>query len=95
MVGRCCISASRPLTVWEFPNPFDTGSARSWTAQELVRYTFAALQAWARERELGRQVGETAQEFAERVAGEVPPLEEGARRLAGLPRFQSEVLARQ
>jgi hypothetical protein len=49
---------------------------------ELVRYSFEALQAWARERKLERQPGETPLEFAERLAQELPALEEGVRRLA-------------
>jgi hypothetical protein len=74
----------RALPFSAFPNPFETGAARRWSAQELVRYTFAAFGAWARERDLGRLSGETAQEFAERVGEEVPALEAPARRLAGL-----------
>jgi hypothetical protein len=51
---------------------------------ELVRYTFAAAQAWARERDLGRQIGETPLEFAGRVGREVPALEADLQRLAVL-----------
>jgi hypothetical protein len=68
----------------DFANPFDSGAAGRWPARELVKYTFAALQAWARERDLGRQPGETPQEFSERVAGEVPALEADVCRLAAL-----------
>jgi hypothetical protein len=67
-----------------FANPFETGRADALSARELVRYTFAALEAWAREHDLGRRPGETAQELAERVAGEVPALEAEVRRLAAL-----------
>ena len=38
----------------------------------------------ARERDLGRQPGETPLEFADRVGGEVPSLEADLRRLAAL-----------
>jgi hypothetical protein len=72
----------RPFS--SYPNPFQDGSAASMTAKELVRYTFAAVQAWARERDLGRQPGETALEFVERVCGEVPPLEDALRVLVML-----------
>ena len=51
---------------------------------ELIRYTFAAVQAWARERDLGRQPGETPLEFAQRVGMEVPALEADLNRLAVL-----------
>jgi hypothetical protein len=67
-----------------FPNPFDTGTAGRWPARQLVRYTFEAVQAWARERDLGRQVGETPLEFSGRVGGEVPALEAELRQLAAL-----------
>jgi hypothetical protein len=67
-----------------FPNPFETGAARRWPPQELVRYTFAAVQAWARERDLGRQAGETALEFVRRVGDEVPALEAELLRIADL-----------
>jgi hypothetical protein len=72
---------------------------------ELIRYTFAAAQAWARERDLGRQPGETPLEFAGRVGAEVPALEADLHRLAvlyaravyargGLPSDSVELLRR-
>jgi hypothetical protein len=66
-----------------FPNPFAGGPAGMATP-ELVKYSFAALQAWARERDLGRQPGETALEFTERLGDELPALEAELRRLAAL-----------
>ncbi len=50
----------------------------------MVSYTFAATEAWARERGLSRPQGETALEFAHRVGDEVPALEEDLLKLAGL-----------
>jgi hypothetical protein len=67
-----------------FSNPFENGSTRRMAAAELIRYTFAAVQAWARERDLGRQPGETALEFVERVSNEVPALEDALRPLVML-----------
>jgi hypothetical protein len=67
-----------------FEDPFESGAAGRWTARELVRYTFAALEAWARERDLGRQDGETALEFCERLAQADPSLAADVRRLASL-----------
>jgi hypothetical protein len=64
-----------------FRNPFDGGRSRM-ELPELIRYTFAAAQAWARERDLGRQPGETPLEFADRVGAEVPALEADLQRLA-------------
>jgi hypothetical protein len=65
-------------------NPFVDGSAERRSPQELLRYTFAALQAWAWEHDLGRQIGETPLEFADRLGGEIPALEAAVRRLAAL-----------
>ncbi|HTU22824.1 MAG TPA: DUF4129 domain-containing protein, partial [Gemmataceae bacterium] len=64
-----------------FRNPFTGGRSRM-AMPELIRYTFAAVQAWARERDLGRQLGETPLEFAGRVGAEVPALEKDLERLA-------------
>lgn len=66
-----------------FRNPF-AGGRIGMAAPELIRYTFAATQAWARERDLGRQPGETPLEFADRVGAEVPGLEADLHRLATL-----------
>ena len=85
-----------------FRNPFAGGRSRM-AMPELIRYTFAAVQAWARERDLGRQLGETPLEFAGRVGAEVPALEKDLDRLAvlyaravyargGLPADSLEVL---
>jgi hypothetical protein len=67
-----------------FSNPFADGRAGRLSPRELIRYTFAAVQAWARERGLGRQPGETPLEFVQRVSGEVPTLEDELRRLVML-----------
>jgi hypothetical protein len=72
----------RPFS--SFPNPFLNGTAEWRTPGDLVRYSFEALQAWARERDLGRQPGETPLEFVQRLGSEVPALETDARRLATL-----------
>jgi hypothetical protein len=85
-----------------FRNPFAGGRNRM-AMPELIRYSFAAAQAWARARDLGRQPGETPLEFAGRVGAEVPALEKDLNRLAvlyaravyargGLPADSMEVL---
>jgi hypothetical protein len=71
-----------PLPFSSFPDPFQSGRAGRMSPSELVHYSFEALQAWAQEHKLARQPGETPLEFAERLAEEVPVLEEGVRRLA-------------
>jgi hypothetical protein len=72
----------RPFSA--FANPFATGEAAGMSPQELLRYTFEALQAWAWERDLGRQQGETPLEFANRLAEEFPAFGVEVRRLAYL-----------
>jgi hypothetical protein len=73
---------ARPFA--DFSNPFSDGTAGGRSPRELVRYTFAAFEAWARERHLDRGDGETPLEFARRVGAEVPPVEDDARSLADL-----------
>lgn len=75
---------SRETPFSSFSNPFDDGRAESTSARELVRYSFAALEAWAREHSMARREDETALEFVARLGGEVPSLEAEARRLAQL-----------
>ncbi len=63
----------RPFATYS--NPFRDGSSDWQATEELVRLTFEALEAWAREHDLPRQPEETPLEFTHRVAQEVPPLE--------------------
>lgn len=67
-----------------FSDPFVSGAAARMSPEELVRYSFAALEAWAWQRHLGRETGETPLEFVHRVASEVPALEAEVRRLGDL-----------
>ncbi len=76
--------AERVVPFSAFANPFETGRAERMTPRQLVRYSFEALEAWARERDLARQAGETALEFAQRLGNEVPALEAPAQQLAQL-----------
>ena len=52
-----------------FNNPFASGAAQQMQPEELVRYTFEALEAWAFEQNLERMQDQTPLEFA-RVVGE-------------------------
>lgn len=67
-----------------YRNPFLDGRAARLSPDEVVRYSFAALEAWAYERGLGRHADETPMEFAQRLGEDLPGLEADARRLAGL-----------
>ena len=73
-----------PAPFSAFRNPFlyETGAGRS--PEELVCYSFDALQAWAREHGVERQPDETPLEFTERFCQETPGLETETRRLVGL-----------
>jgi hypothetical protein len=72
----------RPFAL--FRNPFSDGTANRYSPEELVRYSFEALEAWAWEQHLGRQADDTPLEFADRIAMETPPLAADCRRLAAL-----------
>lgn len=74
--------AHRPFSA--YPDPFLTGHAGEWPIEELVRYSFEALEAWARENGCPRTPEQTPHEFAEQIAAQVPSLAREARRLAGL-----------
>ncbi|MBY0460943.1 MAG: DUF4129 domain-containing protein, partial [Gemmataceae bacterium] len=62
----------RPPPFSEYSNPFADGSADDRDPVELIAYTFEALDAWAWDRESGREPAETPLEFARRL-GEVFP----------------------
>jgi hypothetical protein len=72
----------RPFS--SFANPFRDGAARRLSPEELVHYTFEALEAWGREHDLSRTPEETALEFARRIGEAIPPLDADVKRLAGL-----------
>ncbi len=52
----------RPFS--QFADPFASGAAARMSPAEVVRYTFAALEAWGRENGCPRDAGQTPHEFA-------------------------------
>lgn len=82
------VTPRRPFAT--FANPFD-GSATP-APHEVIRYTFAALDAWAEERGWGRRPEETPREFAARLGDEAPALEADVARFADL--YAAAVYAR-
>lgn len=60
----------RPLN--EFSNPFFTDQAHSRPVAEVILYTFEALQAWADEHGMVLHPEQTAREFCQEMAVEVP-----------------------
>jgi hypothetical protein len=65
-----------------FSNPFADGTAAGRSPEELVRYSFEALEAWAGDRDVPRRSDETALEFAGRLGRQFGWLREDARKLA-------------
>jgi Domain of unknown function (DUF4129) len=67
-----------------FSNPFSDGSAGQRASAELVAYSFAALEAWAGDRDEARRQDETPLEFAARLQARFPSLEPETQNLAVL-----------
>jgi uncharacterized protein DUF4129 len=74
--------APRPFA--DFADPFTTGMASRYSPDELVKYTFEAVEAWARENGFPRGPEQTPHEFARQLAGAAKPLEGNSRTLADL-----------
>ncbi len=77
-------AVERPPPFAAFSNPFTDGTARQRTARELAEYTFAALDAWAWDRDAGRPKDETPGEFVARLGEEYPKVEKPAADAAAL-----------
>jgi hypothetical protein len=67
-----------------YANPFHDGRGDRLPIKEVVRYTFAALQVWAREHNVERRPEETPLEFAKRLGEEFPAVESEVRRFTTL-----------
>lgn len=65
-----------------FANPFGNGEADRRRPEELVRYSFAAMEAWGEEGGCGRPHEATPLEFAAALGGAAPELADEARELA-------------
>ena len=72
----------RPFSAYH--NPFLTGAVERLGPEDLVRYSFEALEALAREHDLGRDSDETPLEFIDRVGQSLPSLAAPGRRLGEL-----------
>lgn len=57
-----------------YHNPFLTGGEESWTHENLVLYSFEALQAWAGEKGIEPRPEQTAREFCEEVGNRFPEI---------------------
>jgi hypothetical protein len=77
------VPESRPRRAFaSFVDPFLSGSAGRMSAEDLVGYSFAALEAWADERGHSRRTDETPLEFADRLAHVAPEAAAHFRELA-------------
>jgi len=75
----------RPLPRFtDYKDPFAAGVAGRYRPEELVRYTFEALEAWARDTGHSRLPDQTPHEFARSLAAEVSSLAADAGYLAEL-----------
>lgn len=92
LFGRKKRSPDRPATETREPprpfaafrNPFHSGQASRVALEQLVRYTFEALEAWAFERRAARRADETPLEFADALHDRFPALADDARQLVRL-----------
>jgi hypothetical protein len=71
-----------PLAAYR--NPFISGKDRVWSPEQLIAYTFDAVQAWAREHGIERRPEQTPREFCQALSQEFPPLSAGLEAVAYL-----------
>lgn len=55
-----------------FKNPFLTGSDRVWPPEQLIIYSYDALQSWAREQTAPAESPQTPRELCEQLGEEIP-----------------------
>jgi hypothetical protein len=68
----------------DYVDPFAAGLAARYAPAELVRYTFEATEAWARENGCRRDPDQTPHEFAARLGRQAETLQTSAAALARL-----------
>ena len=67
-----------------FKNPFLTGADRLWPPEELIIYTFDALQSWVLENEAAQGSPQTPREFCRQLGAEMPEAANALEHLAFL-----------
>lgn len=78
-------AAGRRRPTWaDYPDPFATGEASRLSPDDLVRYTFEALEAWGSDRGRPRRPDETPYEYAQALAELAPAIAAELRVLAAL-----------
>jgi len=78
------VSPPRRRTFAEFSDPFASGQASRVAADQLIRYSFEAFEAWSGDRGFRRRPQQTAHEFAEVVGERLPAVDREVRQLAEL-----------
>lgn len=68
----------------DYSNPFRTRAAETWDPEEIVRYTFEAVEAWGQERGWARLEDATAMEYMRQLGMKVPALRREFRALGKL-----------
>ena len=77
-------AAAAPRRFADYADPFAAGAAGRYRPDELVRYSFEALEAWARDNGLAREPDQTPHEFSQRIGVRVASLAGDVRTLAEL-----------
>ncbi|MGA3265666.1 MAG: DUF4129 domain-containing protein [Verrucomicrobiota bacterium] len=77
-------SSPAPHPFAAYTSPFLTGKDKSWTVEEVVLYSYEALQAWAVEQGIQSQPEQTAREFCLRLGQAFPDAATELDRLAFL-----------
>jgi hypothetical protein len=78
------VATTPPRPFSDFTDPFLAGDATRYTPQELLEYTFQALQAWGREQGCVRDEEQTPHEYAVRLGMQDATVGREARRMADL-----------
>lgn len=81
---KAVAQAPPPKRFADFVDPFAAGTAARYRPEELVRYSFEALEAWARDRGRPRHPEQTPHEFVRVLAFHVSALADDAPPLADL-----------
>ena len=83
------LAVAPPRPFADYADPFLTGDATRYTPQELLAYSFQALQAWGRERGCVRVAEQTPHEYAGHLHSLSDSVGREARRLAELYSFEA------
>jgi len=75
---------SKPRLFAAYRNPFLLGQDSSWTPEQLVIYSYEALQVWAEEQGMEPHPEQTAREFCAELAGRFPEMTEELNQMSWL-----------